>query len=92
MWDRGPIDLLHAYPGTRSRKPQSWSNMLPRLVASFVQHLFKSRRPMVRQVHCTIAVVRYRSHNRERGGIASTTAGRIVRTLGARSADLHSAQ
>ncbi|GAA3756845.1 diflavin oxidoreductase [Terriglobus aquaticus] len=70
MWDRGIIDLLHAYPGAITAAAEL-AGMLPRL-APRLYSISSSPAAHGREVHCTIAVVRYRSHNRERGGIAST--------------------
>ena len=68
--DRGLIDLLHAYPGVIVETSELVS-ILPRL-SPRLYSISSSPAAHGRQVHCTIAVVRYRSHTRERGGIAST--------------------
>lgn len=70
LWDRGLIDLLHAYPGV-VENPQELVDMLPRL-APRLYSISSSPAAHKDELHCTIAVVRYRSHNRERGGVAST--------------------
>ncbi|MGI4829560.1 MAG: diflavin oxidoreductase [Janthinobacterium lividum] len=70
MYDRGLLDLLHEFPGTIN-DPAELIAMLPRL-APRLYSISSSPAAHGREVHCTIAVVRYRSHNRERGGIAST--------------------
>ena len=70
LFDRGLIDLLHAYPGAITEAAEL-AAMLPRL-APRLYSISSSPAAHGREVHCTIAVVRYRSHNRERGGIAST--------------------
>ena len=70
LYDRGLIDLLHAYPNAIT-EPAELAAMLPRL-APRLYSISSSPAAHGREVHCTIAVVRYRSHNRERGGIAST--------------------
>lgn len=70
MYDRGLIDLLVEYPGTLT-EPASLTSILPRL-APRLYSISSSPAAHGREVHCTVAVVRYRSHNRERGGIAST--------------------
>lgn len=70
LYDRGLIDLLHEYPGAIST-PDELIAMLPKL-APRLYSISSSPAAHGREVHCTIAVVRYRSHNRERGGIAST--------------------
>ena len=70
MYDRGLVDLLHSYPGEVA-DPAELAAMLPRL-APRLYSISSSPAAHGREVHCTVAVVRYRSHNRERGGIAST--------------------
>ncbi|AFL87523.1 sulfite reductase, alpha subunit (flavoprotein) [Terriglobus roseus DSM 18391] len=77
MWDRGLVDLLHEYPGSVS-EPAELVSMLPRL-SPRLYSISSSPAAHGREVHCTIAVVRYRSHNRERGGIASTMLSDRVR-------------
>ena len=70
MYDRGLIDLLEEYP-TVITDPVDLIAMLPKL-APRLYSISSSPAAHGREVHCTIAVVRYRAHNRERGGIAST--------------------
>ncbi len=70
MYDRGLIDLLHDYPGVIAT-PDELAALLPKL-APRLYSISSSPAAHGREVHCTVAVVRYRSHNRERGGIAST--------------------
>jgi sulfite reductase (NADPH) flavoprotein alpha-component len=70
MYDRGLIDLLHDFPGVVTEAAQLVA-MLPRL-APRLYSISSSPAAHGREVHTTVAVVRYRSHNRERGGIAST--------------------
>jgi sulfite reductase (NADPH) flavoprotein alpha-component len=70
IYDRGLIDLLHEYPGI-IQEAQELVEILPRL-SPRLYSISSSPAAHGREVHCTIAVVRYRSHNRERGGIAST--------------------
>ena len=70
MYDRGFIDLLHEFPGVVGT-PDDLVAMLPRL-SPRLYSIASSPAKHGREVHCTVAVVRYRSHNRERGGIAST--------------------
>ena len=70
MHDRGLIDLLLEYPGVVNT-PEELVAMLPRL-APRLYSISSSPAAHPEEVHCTIAVVRYRSHNRERGGVAST--------------------
>lgn len=67
---RGLIDLLVEYPGV-VESPADLVAMLPRL-APRLYSIASSPKAHAGEVHCTIAVVRYRSHNRERGGVAST--------------------
>ena len=70
MYDRGLIDLLTEFPGVLTQ-PAELVSILPRL-APRLYSISSSPAAHRREVHCTIAVVRFRSHNRERGGIAST--------------------
>lgn len=70
MYDRGFIDLLHEFPDVIGT-PDDLVSMLPRL-SPRLYSIASSPARHGREVHCTVAVVRYRSHNRERGGIAST--------------------
>ena len=81
LYDRGLIDLLHEYPGAVTT-PEELAAMLPKL-APRLYSISSSPAAHGREVHCTIAVVRYRSHNRERGGVASTMLADRV-DLGAR--------
>ena len=67
---RGLIDLLHAYPGA-IQTADTLASMLPRLVPRLYS-ISSSPAAHGRELHCTIAVVRYRTHNRDRGGVAST--------------------
>jgi sulfite reductase (NADPH) flavoprotein alpha-component len=69
-YDRGLIDLLHDYPGVL-REPADLVAMLPRMVPRLYS-ISSSPSTHVGEIHTTIAVVRYRSHNRERGGVCST--------------------
>ncbi|MDW5264556.1 MULTISPECIES: sulfite reductase flavoprotein subunit alpha [Acidobacteriaceae] len=68
--DRGLIDLLHDYPGVL-HNPADLVAMLPRL-APRLYSISSSPYAHAGEIHTTIAVVRYRSHNRERGGVCST--------------------
>jgi sulfite reductase (NADPH) flavoprotein alpha-component len=69
-WGREFIDLLLEYPGVL-REPQEVVAMLPRLTPRLYSI---SSSPLVHagQVHTTLAVVRFRSLDRERGGVCST--------------------
>ncbi len=70
MYDRGLVDLLEEYPGV-VESAEELASLLPRL-APRLYSISSSPAAHGREVHCTIAVVRYRSHERERGGICST--------------------
>jgi sulfite reductase (NADPH) flavoprotein alpha-component len=70
MYDRGLVDLLAEYPGVVTNAPQLaglLSKLAPRLYS-----ISSSPKAHRGEVHATVAVVRYRSHNRERGGVCST--------------------
>lgn len=67
---RGLIDLLIEYPGALD-DPADLIAMLPRLTPRLYS-ISSSPAAHGGQVHLTVAVVRYSSHNRERGGVCST--------------------
>jgi sulfite reductase (NADPH) flavoprotein alpha-component len=69
-WDRGLIDLLYEYPDVL-RDPADLVAMLPKL-SPRLYSISSSPAAHAGQIHTTVAVVRYRSHNRERGGVCST--------------------
>jgi sulfite reductase (NADPH) flavoprotein alpha-component len=69
-WDRGLIDLIHDYPGVL-HNPADLVAMLPRL-APRLYSISSSPFAHAGEIHTTIAVVRYHSHGRERGGVCST--------------------
>lgn len=69
-WDRGLIDLLHNYPGIL-HDPADLVAMLPRLTPRLYS-ISSSPCAHAGEIHTTVAIVRYRSHNRERGGVCST--------------------
>jgi sulfite reductase (NADPH) flavoprotein alpha-component len=69
-YGRGLIDLLHEYPDVVTGA-DDLVHMLPRL-APRLYSISSSPAAHFRQVHTTVAVVRYRSHNREREGVCST--------------------
>ncbi len=69
-WDRGLIDLLHNYPGIL-HDPADLVAMLPRLTPRLYS-ISSSPCAHTGEIHTTVAIVRYRSHNRERGGVCST--------------------
>lgn len=70
VYDRGVIDLLTEYPGVID-DPGELVAMLPKLTPRLYSI---SSSPIAHhgQIHTTVAVVRYNSHNRERGGVCST--------------------
>jgi sulfite reductase (NADPH) flavoprotein alpha-component len=70
VYGRGLIDLLVEYPGV-IEEPAELVAMLPKLTARLYSI---SSSPLAHQgqIHTTVAVVRYRSYNRERGGVCST--------------------
>jgi sulfite reductase (NADPH) flavoprotein alpha-component len=70
LWDRGLIDLLMEYPGVIPG-----AQMLCEMLAKLAPRLYSissSPKAHAGEVHATVAVVRYKSHNRERGGVCST--------------------
>jgi sulfite reductase (NADPH) flavoprotein alpha-component len=69
-YDRGLIDLLHDYPGIL-HEPADLVAMLPRL-SPRLYSISSSPSAHAGEIHTTVAVVRYRAHNRDRGGICST--------------------
>ena len=69
-WDRGLVDLIHDYPGVL-HSPADLVAMLPKL-SPRLYSISSSPVAHAGEIHATIAVVRYRSHNRERGGVCST--------------------
>jgi sulfite reductase (NADPH) flavoprotein alpha-component len=69
-WDRGLIDLLYEFPNVL-RDPADLVAMLPKL-SPRLYSISSSPAAHAGQIHTTVAVVRYRSHNRERGGVCST--------------------
>lgn len=70
LHDRGLIDLLLEYPGA-IETPEQLVAMLSKL-APRLYSISSSPAKHGRELHCTIGVVRYRSHNRDRAGVAST--------------------
>jgi sulfite reductase (NADPH) flavoprotein alpha-component len=69
-WDRGLIDLIHDYPGVL-HNPADLVALLPKL-SPRLYSISSSPFAHAGEIHTTIAVVRYRSHNRERRGVCST--------------------
>jgi sulfite reductase (NADPH) flavoprotein alpha-component len=70
IYDRGLIDLLHDYPGLL-REPADLIAMLSRLTPRLYS-ISSSPAAHTGQIHTTVAVVRYQSHDRQRGGVCST--------------------
>ncbi|GAC1647104.1 MAG: hypothetical protein NVS9B15_05550 [Acidobacteriaceae bacterium] len=70
MYDRGLIDLLEECPGVLT-SPEQLVALLPKL-STRLYSISSSPAFHAGEVHTTVAVVRYRSHNRERGGVCST--------------------
>lgn len=67
---RGLVDLLVEFPGVLD-DPADLVALLPRLTPRLYS-ISSSPAAHAGQLHATIAVVRYQSHNRERGGVCST--------------------
>ena len=70
IYGRGPIDLLMQYPGVID-DPADLVAMLPRLTPRLYS-ISSSPLAHAGEIHATVAVVRYTSHNRQRGGVCST--------------------
>jgi sulfite reductase (NADPH) flavoprotein alpha-component len=70
VFDRGLIDLLCEFPGV-IEDPTELVTMLPKLTPRLYS-ISSSPLAHTGQIHTTVAVVRYSSHNRERGGVCST--------------------
>ena len=70
IWGREFIDLLLEYPGVL-REPAEVVAMLPRLTPRLYS-ISSSPRVHAGEVHTTLAVVRFRAIDRERGGVCST--------------------
>lgn len=70
VYDRGLIDLITEQPGV-IEDPADLVAILPKLTPRLYSI---SSSPLVHtgQIQLTVAVVRYQSHNRERGGVCST--------------------
>jgi sulfite reductase (NADPH) flavoprotein alpha-component len=67
---RGLVDLLLEFPGVID-DPAELVRILPRLVPRLYS-ISSSPAAHAGEIHATVAVVRYTSHNRERGGVCST--------------------
>ena len=75
LYDRGLIDLLVEYPGVVCSEGNAGAQQLADMLAKMAPRLYSissSPKAHAGEVHATVAVVRYRSHNRERGGVCST--------------------
>ncbi len=70
VYDRGLIDLLAEFPGV-IEDASDLATMLPRLTPRLYS-ISSSPAAHAGEIHTTVAVVRYRSHQRERGGVCST--------------------
>ncbi len=70
IYDRGLVDLLAEYPGVID-DPAELVAMLPKLTPRLYS-ISSSPAAHSGQIHTTVAVVRFTSHNRERGGVCST--------------------
>jgi sulfite reductase (NADPH) flavoprotein alpha-component len=70
VYDRGLIDLLIEFPGV-IEDPAELVTILPKLTPRLYS-ISSSPIAHMGQIHTTVAVVRYKSHNRERGGVCST--------------------
>ncbi|MDE3202309.1 MAG: flavodoxin domain-containing protein [Acidobacteriota bacterium] len=70
VYDRGLIDLLVECPGMIDA-PEDLVAILPRLTPRLYS-ISSSPLTHGQEIHATVAVVRYSSHNRERGGVCST--------------------
>lgn len=74
---RDLLDMLDDFPGTITAAEELVA-CVPRL-APRLYSIASSPAAHRGELHCTISVVRYRSHNRERGGVASTMLGERIR-------------
>jgi sulfite reductase (NADPH) flavoprotein alpha-component len=70
IFDRGLIDLLIEFPGV-VEDPAELVAMLPKLTPRLYS-ISSSPSAHTGQIHTTVAVVRYSSHDRKRGGVCST--------------------
>ena len=70
VYDRALIDLLTEYPGVID-DPTELVSLLPKLTPRLYS-ISSSPAAHGGQVHATVAVVRFTSHNRDRGGVCST--------------------
>ncbi len=70
IYGRGLIDLLVEYPGVL-QDPGELVAILPQLMPRLYS-ISSSPSAHAGEIHTTVAVVRYKAHNRERGGVCST--------------------
>lgn len=70
IYDRGLIDLIEDCPGLLT-SPAQLIGVLPKL-STRLYSISSSPTFHNGELHATVAVVRYRSHNRDRGGVCST--------------------
>lgn len=70
MWGRFVIDILLENP-TAKFEPQEFVNCLKKLNIRLYS-ISSSQKAHPEEVHLTVATVKYTSHDRERGGVAST--------------------
>jgi len=70
LWGREVIDPLLEFPHAKF-EPEGFVTLLRKLQPRLYS-IASSRKAVGEEVHLTIAVVRYRSHDRERKGVAST--------------------
>jgi sulfite reductase (NADPH) flavoprotein alpha-component len=70
VYDRGLIDLFIEYPGVID-DPSELVNLLPKLTPRLYS-ISSSPAAHAGQIHTTVAVVRFTSHYRDRGGVCST--------------------
>jgi len=70
VYDRGLIDMLIEHPGVID-DPAELVAMLPKLTPRLYS-ISSSPVAHAGEIHTTVAVIRYRSNNRDRGGVCST--------------------
>jgi sulfite reductase (NADPH) flavoprotein alpha-component len=75
LWGRFVIDLLLENP-TAKFEPQEFIGLLKKLNIRLYS-ISSSQKAVGEEVHLTVATVRFTSHGRERGGVASTFLSRI---------------
>ena len=79
LWGRFVIDLLLENPSAKF-EPQEFVGLLKKLNIRLYS-ISSSQKAVGEEVHLTVATVRYTSHGRERGGVASTFLSRIDSTV-----------